>query len=54
MKKLLILLLLLAPLGCGAKEDGNGGEDGGANAMTITGDEGYTAEIVKISVPGMV
>lgn len=54
MKKLLILLLFLAPLGCSPKDDG-AGDDGAAtgDATAITGDETFTAEIVKISVPGM-
>ena len=54
MKKLLILLLLLAPLGC-AKDDGAGDNgDATSDATAITGDETFTAEIVTISVPGMV
>lgn len=54
MKKLLILLLLLVPLGC-TQDDGTSGDDGGtSNVTTITGDENFTAQIVKISVDGMV
>ncbi len=52
MKRLLILLLFLAPLGC-SKDDGTTGDEGGAtsDATAITGDETFTAEVVTISVP---